>query len=956
MSDKKRFLVLDGTALAFRAFFAMPRLTDSQDRPSGALAGYCNALLRAIDDMPAESVVVCWDRPEPTFRHELLHDYKANREELDDDLRVQFPWMREATDLLGIRSLDKAGMEADDIMATLAARGNEAGYEVYLYSSDKDLSQCVTDLVWQCPPPRPNDTAKILKPADIVEKYGLGPEAMADWQALVGDSTDNIKGVSGVGAKTATKLLLKYGDLDTVLERGPKEEKGKLAERLAEHAADARMALQLVTLRTDLETDAPDTFPRATPDWIELDDFCVEHSFTTLRTRLQKMRDGGSSKKAPAASSPKQSVAQEPKPTTRTSKPAVPTDYQLVDTPQRLEALREKLAASSGFAFDTETTSIDALRAELVGMSFSFEAHTGFYVPILSPEHPPTSAAAADAHPQTGDLFSAPAPDQQSGPAVTGPGGEHPVEYLRAVLEDASIPKYGHNCKYDLHVMQGAGLTVAGWAFDTMIAHFLIAPDRRHGLDDVSLAYLNLRKIPTSDLLGKGAKAITMDKVELETVSRYACEDADTVFQLVPIFRELMAEAKVTTLFEMLEMPLMPVLARMEAVGIALDEDRLAALSTIMHERRAAMQSRVHQIADEPFNLNSPKQLGPILFEKLLIQEEAGITKVGRTKTGFKTDAATLEKYEGIEIVDKLLEFRRLTKLLGTYVDTLPKDVHPNTGRVHTSFNQAVAATGRLSSSDPNLQNIPNRHPEGREIREAFIPSNSDSVLLSADYSQVELRVVAHLSADTALQEAFRQGADVHAATAARVFEVEPEAVTPEMRSHAKTINFGLLYGMGAHRLGRETNMGHKEAKDFIERYYDAMPGVRDWLETTLIDAQENCEVRTLAGRRRPLPELQSRDGRVRSNAENAAVNTPVQGTAADLIKEAMLKVDARITADGLKAKMILQVHDELVFDCPLDEVATLSQLLIDEMESVGDLNIPLKVDLGTGPNWAEAH
>ena len=953
MTKKKRFLVLDGTALAFRSFFAMPPLTDSSGRPSGALAGYCNALLRAIDDMPSDSIVVCWDRSEPTFRHELIDNYKANREELDDDLRVQFPWMREATDLLGIRSLDQAGMEADDIMATLAAQGDDAGFEVYLYSSDKDLSQCVTESVWQCPPPRPNDTPKILKPDDIIEKYGLGPASMADWQALVGDSTDNIKGVAGVGAKTATKLLQKYGDLDSVLARGPQEEKGKLAERLGEHADDARMALQLVTLRTDLDFDAADNFPRATPDWLELDEFCIEHSFTTLRTRLQKMRNGGSGKVKTSVDSPKPKTTASAAPPT---KPATPTDYQLVDTPAKLKALRDRLTASDGFAFDTETTGLDALQAELVGMSFSDAAHTAFYVPVLSPEHPSAALTQANTGSDMGDLFSEPAPAIQTGPAVTGPDGEHPVEYLRGILEDAGIPKFGQNCKYDLHIMQGAGLTIAGWACDTMIAHFLLAPDRRHGLDDISLSYLDIRKIPTSDLLGKGAKAITMDQVDLATVSEYACEDADTVFQLVPIFREAMHDAAVTDVFEQIEMPLMPVLARMESAGISLHEGRLSELSVIMHGRRDALQARVHEIADESFNLNSPKQLGPILFEKLLIQDEAGINKVGRTKTGFKTDAATLEKYVGLEIVDKLLEFRRLSKLLGTYVDTLPQDVHADTQRIHTSFNQAVAATGRLSSSAPNLQNIPNRHPEGREIRQAFIPGDADSVLLSADYSQVELRVVAHLSGDEALQEAFRNGADVHAATAARVFEVEPADVTHEMRSHAKTINFGLLYGMGAHRLGRETNMSHKEAKDFIERYYDAMPGVRDWLESTLIQAQESGEARTLAGRRRPLPELQSRDGRVRSNAENAAVNTPVQGTAADLIKEAMLKIDARLTQDGLQSKMILQVHDELVFDCPRSELETLSALVVQEMESVGDLSIPLKVDLGSGATWADAH
>jgi DNA polymerase-1 len=927
----KRLLVVDGTALAFRAFFAIRGLTDPQGRPSGALHGYGHSLLRALLDHAADAAAVAWDTSAPTFRHEMSKDYKAHREELDQDLERQFPWMRELTELLGLPSLERPGFEADDLLASLARAGRDAGWEVRLFSSDKDLAQVVGPRVLQYPPPKGDAPPERFGPAEIEAKFGVPPERMAEWQALVGDSTDNVKGVPGVGPKKASALLQKYGSLDAVLARGPSEEKGKLAEALAAHAGDARAALPLVTLREDLECGEPETLRGREPDWEGLSRFCEEHGLNSLARRLAEWRAqrGGS---VPATTAPSATAAAASDPTgaagsvdalhRRARRPG----FRLVRDTAQLVALRERLRGRSGFAFDTETTSTDPLRARLVGMSFATAAGEADYVAL------------------------------NLDPPLRGPGGEDAVACLAPVLEDAAVPKRGQNAKYDLHVMQRHGVAVRGLDFDTMVAHFLVAPGAAHNLDALAQQYLGEEKIPTSELLGSGRDQRTMDQVPVEEVCEYACEDAEAVLRIVPLLRAELERNGATALFEQVELPLVDVLRRMEAEGIRVDRARLAVCRERFRARAAALQAQVHALAGENFNLASPKQLGEVLFERLKIHERSGRKPPPKSKTGWRTDAGTLEQFAGEPVVDALLDWRSMTKLLSTYVDALEAWIHPATGRIHTSFNQAVAATGRLSSSDPNLQNIPARSEEGREIRRAFVAREPDWELLSADYSQIELRLVAHLAADPALLAAFREGADVHARTAALVFGVPEQQVDPLLRSRAKAVNFGILYGMGPARLARETGISFAEAKSFIERYFAALPGVRAWLDRTLEDARASGEVRTLLGRRRPLPELQSRDGRVRAQAENAAVNTPLQGSAADLIKLAMLRVDERLRASGLRARMLLQVHDELVFDCPREELAALTVLAREAMEQVMVLTVPLKVDVGHGPDWASAH
>jgi DNA polymerase-1 len=912
-SPDHRLLAIDGTALAFRAFFAIRDLTDKQGRPSGAIYGFITSVLRAIKDHPSKHVVVVWDLPGPTFRHKLDDTYKANRDELDEDLALQFPWMREVTELMGLPQLSREGYEADDVIASLAAQGPDLGLQVRMFTSDKDLAQNVTDMALQCPPPRKADSETIIMgPAEVEEKFGLPPAMMAQYQAFVGDSSDNIKGMPGVGPKRATTLLKKYGSLEKVLSDGPANEKGKLAENLGAYGDQVRHALEMVTMITDLDLGDIKSLTRSDLDDEGLQAFCKDHSLNTIGDRFADMSNGDV---ADAAASDEVSKDYDDS-----------RNYQTILSSDQLVALEAEMRAAKEFAFDTETTAIDPMLAKLVGMSFSCTAGSAYYVPCMGSQAP------------------------------TGPNGETAVEFLAPLLADASVSKFGQNFKYDAHIMRRHDAPVNGFNFDSMIAHSLVDPLNRHNLDAMALQYFNITKIPTKDLLGTGKNALTMDLLPVDVVAEYACEDADVTLQLCLKLREQIKENGFNDLFNDIEIPLAQVLIEIEANGIKLDASRLSDLRLRLAKRQQQLETRIFEIAGQVFNLNSPKQLGPILFEVLEIQKERPRIRVGKTKTGYKTDAATLEKYTGIEIADLILEYRKTTKLMSTYVDALPTYIHPQTGCVHSSFNQALVATGRLSSSDPNMQNIPIRSAEGREIRKAFIPLHDDWVIMAADYSQVELRVVAHLSGDDSLITAFNNNVDIHAHTAASINGVDIADVDSDMRSRAKAVNFGILYGMGPHRLGQQTGMSFSEAQDFIDQYFEAFPKVREWLDATLDTARSTEKVSTLAGRVRPIPDVNSSDGRVRSGAENMAVNTPVQGSAADLIKMAMIKVSAALKQEEMQARMILQVHDELVFDCPANELEKLQDLVRREMEDVYAMLVPLKVDIGHGSDWSAAH
>ncbi len=901
MDPEKSLFLLDGTALAYRSHFAFAKssLTSPDGKPTGAAFGYAQTLHKLLErDRPARAAVA-FDGPKKTFRHALLPSYKATREKTPPELVEQIPWIKEITERLGLATLEEEGVEADDVIGTLARRGEESGLEVYIVSGDKDFAQLVSPGIKIYNILSRSEEVEVLDPKGVEAKWGVPPEKFQDFLALVGDASDNIPGVPGVGPKTAAELIRLYGDLEGILARGSEYKRSKIAKALVENADQARLAKELVRIRTDLDLPVDPKDLQVRPVEREaLKKLYLDLGFHSL---LPKLMEDAASREAQH-------------------------DYRTVQDEEGLSALEKSLREAGEFVVDTETTALDPMRARVVGISFSTRPGLAWYVPLLT----------------------------------QGAGWREKVlERLGPLLSDPSLAKIGQNIKYDMVALSREGVEMEGVTFDTMVASYCVAPEeRQHGLDALSLKYLNYRKIPTSDLLGKGRKKVTMDQVTLPVISRYACEDADYTGRLVPILKEEMAKAGVETLFYEFEMPLVPVLMRMEREGIRLDTERLARLSKELEERIEKIEGEIAKYAGREINLRSPQQVSQLLFEKLELHKIAGGRKPRKMKTGaYSTDASVLESLAPHHPVPALLlQHREVSKLKSTYVDALGQLVHPETGRVHTHFNQTVTATGRLSSSDPNLQNIPIRTEEGRKVRACFVPRKEGWKLLSLDYSQVELRVMAHFSGDENLVEAFRQGKDIHRRTAALILGKAEEEVTPAERTRAKVVNFGILYGMGPRRLARETGMSVKEASEFIERYFAALPGVKAWLEETLERARREKQVTTIFGRRRRLPEILSPHERIRAGAENMAVNTPIQGSAADIMKKAMVEVDRAVREEGFQGRMVLQVHDELLFDCPAGEVEELARRAKAIMEGVVSLQVPLKADVGWGDDWLQAH
>jgi DNA polymerase-1 len=896
---RERLFLLDGTALAYRSYFAFMRttnLTDTKGRPTGGVYGFVMTLLKLLKDENPDHVGVCFDPEGPTFRHERYAEYKATRERMEEDLVAQIDVMREVVRAFNIPVLEVKGYEADDVMGTVAKEAAAKGVHTYLVTGDKDLCQCVGPHVSIYNILKPGQDKVILDEAGVVAEWGVPPRRVIDVLALMGDASDNVPGVPGVGPKTAVRLVQEHGGVAEILAKAAADETTikppKLREKLLAHKADAELSLELVTI--DLSVPIPYRFEdlKIGPRHEEkLQAIFKELNFTSLLAAVTTV-------KADTAAH----------------------EYRIVRTADELAALVASLAKAPLFSVDTETTGLDPLRADIVGASFSMEEAKGFYVPFNADLAPAKILAA-----------------------------------LRGVLEDASRPKAGQNAKYDLLAFRTAGVNVAGYAIDTMIASFCLDPEaRQHNLDALALRHFGYKKIATKDLIGSGKNERTMAQVPVDEVGEYACEDADFTLRLARRFLPRLEGDDVGPLFRDVEMPLMPVLADMEAAGVRVDVERLREMSKSLAERASALEREVCEIAGTAFNLHSPKQLGPVLFEKLKIQGEK---RVRATATGYATDEATLAKFAEHPIVKKLLEYRSLTKLKGTYTDSLAEIINPKTGRVHTSYSQVGAVTGRLASSDPNLQNIPIRTVEGREIRRAFVPRAEGWKLLSADYSQIELRILAHLSGDANLSAAFREGADIHRQTAARVFGVMPAMVTPELRGRAKAINFGIVYGMGATRLAEETGMTRKEAVEFIERYFAAYPDVRAYLDRGRVEARARGVVTTLLGRRRSLKDMyESTDPRIVAAADNVAVNTPIQGSAADIIKLAMIRIHAELKKRRLASEMILQVHDELVFDVAPDEVDAMKELVRSRMEGAYEMSVPLVVEMGVGDDWLSAH
>ncbi len=907
MTDK--IYLIDGMAFAFRSFYAIHAdLTDAKGRPTNAVYGFARVLLKLLREHDPAYVAVVLDAPGETFRDQMYAAYKSTRRETPPALLSQFPMIRELAEAMNITTLCVPGVEADDVIGTLARQAEAQGLDAVIVSGDKDLLQLVSDRVVVYDPGK-GDAGAWLKREQVVERFGVGPEHVPDALALIGDTADNVPGVHGIGEKTAKTLLAKYGSLDNLYAH-LEELKGKQKERLAEDRDQAYFSRELVTVRIDVPLDACIADCRRRPPQPDR----IIEVFGALEFH---------------------SLVNEILPdTSKESKNE--QDYRLVLTEAELDRALAEMRAAGEFAIDTETTSTDPMRAELVGVSLSAKEGTAYYIPV---GHTP-EALCRQRDPD--DLTSI----EQLTPAPR----KTVLERLRPLLADSAFGKIGHNIKYDLVVLARAGAPMNGIAMDTMVASYLTDPSRlRHNLNEVSLQYLQRKLIPITDLIGKGSKTITFDHVSVDRACEYACEDADMALRLAAVFRPLLRERQLGSLFDNVELPLIRVLARMEQRGVALDLNLFAALREEMEMRLGALEREIVELAGEPFNINSPKQLQEILFGKL------GLRPGRKTKTGFSTDVEVLEELAREHpLPEKVLEYRTLEKLRGTYVDALPKLVHPETGRVHTSFNQAVAATGRLSSSEPNLQNIPVRTEIGRRIREGFVPGGKDMCLISADYSQIELRILAHLSADKNLRDAFFADADIHRDTAARVFGVAPERVTPEMRRQAKAVNFGVVYGISPFGLARNLGIAQTDAARFIDAYFAQYPQVRAWLEATIEQARADGYVTTLLQRRRYLPELQSGDMNTRRAAERAAINTPVQGSAADIIKLAMLRTDAAL--EKTDAHLLLQVHDELLVEAPAQAADRVAATMKQLMEEAITLDVPLKVDVGIGKNWAEAH
>jgi len=890
--ETETIYLLDGSSYIHRAYHAIRNLQNAKGFPTNAIFGFTQMLLKLLSDKSPERMAVVFDAKGPTFRHDLYEDYKANRPPMPEDMAVQLPFIRKVVENLGIAMLQESGYEADDIIGTLARVGESKGFHVVVISGDKDFRQLIRPRVsmW--------DTMKdkVTDYESLKTAYGFEPEKFIDVMGLSGDSSDNIPGVRGVGEKTAISLVQEFGSLEGVFESLDRITKKKLKENLSVSRDVARLSRKLVTIDcfVPIPTDL-DSIKVGEPAKEDLADIFRELEFRDLWDRY--------------------AIREE----------AVRTEYALCLNLSDLKALAHRIRSAGLLAIDTETTGTDPMRADLVGISFCLKEGKAFYLPLKHhylgvPEQIPWAEAR---------------------------------NVLKDVFEDDTLLKVGQNIKYDACILKRHGVTLEGISFDTMIASYVINPSlRQHNLDALAQHYLNHKMITYQDVAGKGKNARGFEAVSLEKACEYSCEDADITLRLQRILGKKIRDEQNEALFNDLEMKLLPVLLDMEMTGIKIDAALFEEMSADFAREMKTVEKTIHSEAGMEFNLNSPQQLGKVLFEVLKLP---GGKKTAKTRR-YSTDVKVLQKLsESHEIASNLLRYRSLAKLKSTYLDALVKMVNPQTGRVHTSFNQTVAATGRLSSSNPNLQNIPIRGKAGRAIRKGFV-AEKGKILVAADYSQIELRVFAHYSQDPAFMAAFKENQDIHTRTALEVLPSDGGTISPEMRRIAKAINFGIIYGMGPQKMSEELGISKKAATDYINAYYDRYRGVKRFKEKAIESAVKNGYVTTLFNRRRYLPDISHNNNRIRSEAERMAVNTPIQGTAADLIKMAMIQIHGRLTGEHFQAKLLLQVHDELVLEAPLGEVDRLIVMIREEMEGVYPLRVPLKVDINQGLNWDEAH
>jgi len=926
----ERLFLVDGYALIYRAFFAMIArpLTTRRGENTSAAWGVTNFLLRLRAKHHPDYLGWVHDVGE-SFRHQQYPAYKATREKLDEQLQQDFDRsverIKEILAAFRVPVLGVEGYEADDVIGTLAERAAQRDLQTVIVSGDKDFYQLIGPHVALLNPGRGGPAAveeQWVDPSNASERLGVPPERVVDYLALVGDSSDNIPGVKGVGEKTALELLSAHGDLDTILARAADLPGKRAREALLQHGDLARLSRQLVTIRRDAPVDLDlEQLRVRPPDVARLTELFTELEFRSLIPKLDDVPDATDGAPAPTA---------QRAPAARGA-PSVPS-AQVMDDPAQLTAVLEEVRHAPLVAIDTETTGLDPMRAQLVGLSLAARPGRSWYLPFA--HLPPDGPLAGGETPRN----LPPLTSEALGP-------------LRALLADASVPKAGHNVKFDWLVLRRAGVELAGVRYDSMLASFVLDPGRRsHALDDLARERLSIEMQTYGGVAGKGRRERPFAEVPIADAARYCCADSEMVLRLEAAFRPELEDHRLLPLLETIEMPLVPVLVEMESTGVLIDRALLGEIGRAFAKELAALELEIHRAAGGDFNINSTPQLRTILFDKL------GLPVLKRTKTGASTDFEVLEQLAamGHDVPRLLIEYRELSKLKSTYVDALPGFIHPETGRVHTSYNQTGAATGRLSSSDPNLQNIPIRTPRGEAIRRAFIPPPGH-VLLTADYSQIELRLLAHLSGDPAFVEAFERGGDIHRQTAAVIFGVAEEAVTAEMRARAKTINFGTIYGQGSFALSRMLSITQDEAKAFIQQYFERFAGVRRWLDAVVEEARQRGYVETLFGRRRYITELKDKNFNVRSFGERTATNSPLQGSAADLIKIAMIRIHAALPAAGLRARMLLQVHDELVFEVTEGEQSAAADLVKREMEGVTRLRVPLVVSIGAGKNWVDA-
>jgi len=920
----KKFYLLDAYALIYRAYYGLirsPRI-NSKGQNTSAIFGFLTTLNEVLQKEQPDLLAIGFDPAGHTFRHELFPEYKAQREATPEDIKKAVPIIKDLIKAYRIPILEVPGFEADDVIGTMAKAAVREGYEVRMITPDKDYAQLVESNLLMQRPGHGNAPWEILGPQEVCEKYGLqSPLQVIDYLALMGDAADNIPGCPGVGPKTATTLLQQFGSCEDIITHSS-ELKGAVRKKIEEHVDEIKLSKVLTTIKTDVPLQYDfEQFKIEEPDKEALRQIFTELEFRSFLTKLDGTQK--SSKSAPVELSLFGSEPTEDKGDDSerlfSRLENLSYEYKLIENETEAKELADFLLTNEIFSLDTETTSIEALDAKLVGLSFSTEDFRAWYVPVSR--------------------------ETEKAKKI--------LEIFRPVYENPKILKVGQNLKYDLTVLANYDIHLSGPLFDTMLAHYLIQPELRHNMDYLAEIYLNYKTIHIEELIGpKGRSQKNMGDLEPKDIYKYACEDADVTLRLMKPLAEELRKNSLEEVFQNIEMPLMPVLARMERNGVVLDTDTLKEVENDFTARLQTLEKDIYKLAGHEFTINSPRQVGEVLFGELKLSEKVKKTKSGQYST---SEEVLRDLHSKHPIVQKILDYRGLKKLLSTYVEALPKLINPATGHIHTSFNQAVTATGRLSSSNPNLQNIPVRGEDGREIRKAFIPEAGE-IFFSADYSQIELRIMAHLSGDEHMIEAFNAGHDVHAATAARIFHKDIKDISKDERRKAKTANFGIIYGISAFGLAERMDVSRTEAKELIDSYFEMYPKIKDYISKAVDTAREKGYIETEFGRRRYLPDINSRNAVVRGYAERNAVNAPIQGTAADIIKIAMIRVQQRLDAEGCKARMMLQVHDELNFSVPTDEFDKVKRIVIEEMQGAYKMSVPLEADCGEGKNWLEAH